>query len=75
MLYHLAVCYLDLSQEFKGNVEETRSDLVVYSVVNSLTSISSISKVLITIDGEVVHSYIGTVDLSKPLSFNSEIIK
>lgn len=69
------VCYLDLSQEFKGNVEETRSDLVVYSVVNSLTSISSISKVLITIDGEVVHSYRGTVDLSKPLSFNSEIIK
>ena len=69
------VCYLDLSQEFKGNVEETRSDLVVYSVVNSLTSVSSISKVMITIDGEVVHSYRGTVDLSKPLSFNSEIIK
>ena len=69
------VCYLDLSQEFAGNVEETRSDLVVYSVVNSLTSFSYISKVLISVDGEVVHSYRGTVDLSKPLSFNSEVIK
>ncbi len=69
------VCYLDLSKEFEGNVEDTRSDLVVYSLVNSLTGFTHISKVLITIDGQVVNSYRGSVDLSVPLSFNSEIIK
>ncbi len=69
------VCYLDLSKEFEESVEDTRSDLVVYALVNSITGFSNINKVLITIDGDVVNSYRGSVDLSKPLSFNNEIIK
>ncbi len=69
------VCYLDLSQEFQESVAETKSDLVVYSVVNSLSGFNNISKVFITIDGEIIESYRGSVDLSKPLSFNSEIVK
>lgn len=69
------VCYLDLSQEFEEGVEDTKSDLIVYALVNSLTGFTNISKVLITIDGELVDSYRGSVDLSKPLSFNSDIIK
>lgn len=69
------VCYLDLSKEFEGSVENTRSDLVVYSLVNSLTGITNISKVLITIDGETDNSYRGSVDLSNPLTFNTEIVK
>ncbi len=69
------VCYLDLSKEFEGSVGEIKSDLVVYSIVNSLTGFSNISKVSITIDGQVIDSYRGTVDISKPLSFNGDIIK
>lgn len=69
------VCYLDLSEEFLGDVADTKSDQVVYSVVNSLTSLTSIEKVKITVEGEEIESYRGTVDLRKPLSFNSEIIK
>lgn len=69
------VCYLDLSEEFQGNVNKVKSDQVVYSLVNSVTSTSNISKVMITIEGQVIESYRGTVDLSKPLSFNKEIIK
>lgn len=69
------VCYLDLSQEFEEGVEDTKSDLIVYALVNSLTGFTNISKVLITIDGEFVDSYRGSVDLSKPLSFNSDVIK
>lgn len=69
------VCYLDLSKEFEGNVADTKSDLVVYSLVNSVTGIPSISQVLITVDGNVVTAYRGSIDLSKPLTFNSEIVK
>ena len=69
------VCYLDLSEEFEGSVEGIKSELVVYSVVNSLTSFNNINSVMITIDGNVVGSYRGSVNLSNPLSFNSSILK
>ena len=69
------VCYLDLSAEFESSVEGIKSELVVYALVNSITGFSNINKVMITIDGNVINSYRGSVDLSKPLSFNSEIIK
>jgi len=69
------VCYLDLNEAFLGDVAETKSEQVVYSVVNSLTSLTSIEKVKITVDGQEIASYRGVVDLRKPLSFNSEIIK
>ncbi len=69
------VCYLDLSAEFENSVEGIKSELVVYSLVNSITGFSNINKVMITIDGNVINSYRGSVDLSKPLSFNSEILK
>ncbi len=69
------VCYLDLSAEFEGSVEGIKSELVVYSLVNSITGVNNINKAFITIDGNVIESYRGSVDLSKPLSFNSEILK
>ena len=69
------VCYLDLSQEFSETVDGSKSELVVYSLVNSVTGLSYINQVYITIDGQVEGSYRGTVDLSKPLSFNKDIIE
>lgn len=69
------VCYLDLSSEFEGTVSGVKSDMVVYSLVNSITGLSYIKSVLIVIDGELVDSYRGSIDLSKPLSFNKDIIK
>ena len=69
------VCYLDLSSEFEGSVEGIKSELVVYSLVNSVTGFNNINGVMITIEGNVVNSYRGSVDLSNPLSFNSEVLK
>ncbi len=69
------VCYLDLSEEFLGDVVDTKSEQVIYSVVNSLTSLTSIEKVKITIEGQELEAYRGTVDLRKPLAFNTEIIQ
>ncbi len=69
------ICYIDLSKEFEENVLDTKSDLVVYSVVNSITNINGIDKIMITVEGQVLDNYRGSIDLSEPLSFNKEILK
>jgi len=69
------ICYLDLSAEFEGGIEGVKSEFVVYSLINSITGFNNINSVMITIDGNVVSSYRGSVDLSSPLSFNSDILK
>ncbi len=69
------VCYLDLSKEFEDGIEGVGSELVVYSLVNSITGFNNIDSVMITIDRNVVTSYRGSVDLSNPLSFNSDFLK
>lgn len=69
------ICYLDLSQEFNDTVDGSKSQLVVYALVNSVTGLSYINEVYVTIDGQIVDNYRGTEDLSKPLAFNKDIVK
>lgn len=69
------ICYLDLSSEFEGTVPGVKNDIVVYSLVNSVASLSNIDKVMITIDSEIIDSYRGSVSLREPLSFNKNIIR
>lgn len=69
------VCYLDLSADFAENMENVRSDVVVYSVVNSVTSINGIDKVQIFIDGENAGYYRKTVNIESPLIFNNELVE
>lgn len=69
------ICYIDFNKQFNEEVKGVKSEVVVYSVVNSITSISKINNVQITINGEDVKLYRETVDISKPLQFNSEILK
>lgn len=69
------ICYVDFNDKFNEEVEGVKSEAVVYSVVNSITSLSKINNVQITINGEDVKLYRETVDISKPLQFNSEILK
>lgn len=69
------VCYLDLSADFAENMENVKSDVVVYSVVNSVTSINGIDKVQIFIDGENAGYYRKTVNIESPLVFNNELVE
>lgn len=55
------VCYIDLSQEFNEGVTDIRSDLTIYSVVNSLIELPSVNKVQFTIDGQKQEVYRETV--------------
>jgi germination protein M len=53
------MCTVNLSQEFLNNKPATEqgATLAVYSIVNTLTSISGISKVQILVNGEKINNY------------------
>jgi len=68
------ICYLNLSKEFENGVEGVKSETVVYAVVNSITSVTDVSKVQIIIDGEHLKTYRETTDISSPLEFNNSIL-
>ena len=59
------VCYVDFNAEFQKNYlgGETLEKLTIYSIVNSLCSISGINKVQILIDGKRVDTYQFSVSL------------
>ena len=68
------VCYLDLSQEFNGSLDDIRSDLTIYSVVNSLVELPTINKVQFFINGEKQDFYRETIEFSGLFERNLEII-
>lgn len=70
------VCYVNLSDSFKNNQNpEVNEEIVLYSIVNSLTELQGVSQVQISIngstDGELRYSY----DLSKMYERNLDYIK
>lgn len=67
-------CYLRLSKEFLNPEGNIKSDIVVYSIVNSITAIEGIDQVMLYVDGLSSDKYRGTIDVSVPMSFNRELI-
>ena len=70
------VCYVNLSDSFKNNPNpEVTEEVLLYSIVNSLTELQGVSKVQISIngstDGKVRFSY----DLSKLYERDLKFIK
>lgn len=70
------VCYLNLSDSFKNNQNaEVNEEIVLYSIVNSLTELQGVSQVQISIngstDGELRYSY----ELAKLYERNLDYLK
>ena len=69
------VCYVNLSDSFKNQNAEVTEEVVLYSIVNSLTELQGVSKVQISIngstDGDIRYSY----ELSKMYERNLEYLK
>lgn len=64
------VCYVDLSKEFLNKTTNVTDDVMIYSIVNSLTNLTGINKVQILIDGA------GDLALLEPLyERNLELVK
>lgn len=68
------VCYVNLDEGFQ-NMTNSNPKLTVYSLVNSIIEGGGASRVQILINGESNIVYQESVDLSKPLSKDSELIE
>ncbi|MBO8138537.1 MAG: GerMN domain-containing protein [Desulfotomaculum sp.] len=70
------VCIVDMSRELKENHAGGSSGemLTVYSIVNTLTQFPTVERVKILVNGQVVNTLAGHVDLSVPLGRNDSII-
>lgn len=59
------VCYVNMSDSFKAQNAEVNEEIVLYSIVNSLTELQGVTKVQISINGSTEGKLRYTYDLSK----------
>lgn len=67
--------YVNFNESFNGAAGDIRSELTLYSVVNSLCNLPTISRVQILINGEKQEVYRETVDISGTLERNLDLIE
>ena len=65
---------MDFSKEFLEGRDGVSDEVIVYSIVNSLSDIASVSKVQFWIDGKTVSSYRETVPIDLPVERKLDII-
>lgn len=71
------VCQVDFSAEIKSKqFSSTKSkELLLYSIVNSLTELDNIQKVIFLVDGKKQNEFTTDIDLSESFERNEEIIE
>jgi germination protein M len=69
------ICYLDLSDEFYSTENSLKNDIVVYSVVNSLVELPTITKVQFLKNGEKVAFFRETMPFDTVLERNLDLIE
>ena len=69
------VCYIDFSKEFTEDVGRNSAEVVIYSIVDSLTNMRGINSVRIYIEGKDEDDFRGEVDLSDALVFEGGILE
>ena len=68
------ICYVDFSEEFLEGCDGVADEVVVYSIVNSLTDIGSVTKVQFWINGKPIGYYRETVPIDLPVERKFDII-
>ena len=68
------VCYVDFSKEFMNVQAEVNSEIVIYSIVNTLCELSDVNKVQFTIDGEQREVYGDTKQFDQPFERNLDLV-
>ena len=59
------VCYVNLSDSFRNQNAEVNEEIVLYSIVNSLSEVQGVSKVQISINGSTDGKLRFSYDLAK----------
>lgn len=70
------ICYVNLDSSFKNSLNnELSEDVVLYSLVDSLTALDSVEKVQISVNGENDGTLLYNYNLSDMYEFNEKIIE
>lgn len=69
------ICYVNFDEGFQNAEYRIDPKVTIYSVVNSIVAGGEAEKVQILINGETNVRYQGNVNLSKPLSGNTELVE
>lgn len=69
------ICYLNFDSSFRNTIDNNLTeDVVLYSIVNSLTSLHTVDKVQISLDGENDGMLLYNYKLSDMYEFNKDIV-
>ena len=69
------ICYLNFDSSFRNTIDNKLTEAVVlYSIVNSLTSLPTVDKVQISLDGENDGMLLYNYKLSDMYEFNKDIV-
>lgn len=69
------ICYLNFDSSFRNTIDnKLTEDVVLYSIVNSLTSLHTVDKVQISLDGENDGMLLYNYKLSDMYEFNKDIV-
>lgn len=69
------ICYVNLDNNFKNQNQEITEEVVLYSIVNSLTELPGVTKVQISINGDNKGKLRYTYELSKMYEKNLELLE
>lgn len=71
------ICYVNFSRSYIENEkwEELGEDLIIWSIVNSLTQLDTIQKVQILVEGEKIDYVHSEYSLNQPFSRNEDIVQ
>ncbi|MCM1135075.1 MAG: GerMN domain-containing protein [Clostridium sp.] len=68
------ICYVDFDNTFLTQIYNVTSDVAIYSLINSLAELSSVSKVQISINGDTNVNYKENIGLSTVFERNLELV-
>lgn len=69
------ICYVNLDSKYVTDSYDLNPEVAIYSIVNSVIANGNVTKVQILIDGASDAVYKNTIDLSRPLEWNANILE
>lgn len=69
------ICYLDLSRDFEQQDPNVSSEVIVYSIVDTLCELPEVTKVQFSVDGEQKEKYGDLESFNKPLERNLDLLE
>ena len=68
------ICYVDFSEEANNKLNNIKSDVILYSIVNSLAERLDVDRVQITVAGSAKVGFVNDIPLQGPFEKNTEIV-